>query len=132
MVRFLNIFKKFTNVTKTILKVAKIILHPRYRQENLANDIAIILLPKNIVTFNNYVQPVCLWRSDIYFTDIIGEVGTVVGWGRTETGELSNELRQASLQVVDTHTCLDSYRDVFGQFLTNNNFCAGQQDGLHS
>ncbi|KAG4071094.1 hypothetical protein HA402_013408 [Bradysia odoriphaga] len=55
-------------------------------RNNQDHDIAIILLETH-ATFNNYVQPVCLWRADkTDLSDIIGKYGTVVGWGRTETG----------------------------------------------
>ncbi|KAG4071090.1 hypothetical protein HA402_013404 [Bradysia odoriphaga] len=65
------------------IKIAEIIRHPRYTSENQDHDIAIILLETH-ATFNNYVQPVCLWRTDkTDLSDIIGRYGTVVGWGRT-------------------------------------------------
>lgn len=83
--------------------------------------------------FNSYVQPVCLWKEDKTDSyEIIGKYGTVVGWGRTETGEVSNELRQAALPVVDIFTCLESNRDLFGHFISRTNFCAGTRNGLHS
>lgn len=111
------------------MKVAKIIRHPDYVDENQKNDIAIVELTTH-VTFNNYVQPVCLWDAyEIHLSDIVGKHGTVVGWGHTETGQLSNALRQAALPVVDAFTCLESNSDLFGSFLARTNFCAGTRNG---
>lgn len=80
--------------------------------------------------FNNYVQPICLWKSDkTDLSEVIGKFGTAVGWGLTEQGETSDVLQEASLKVVDTFTCLRSNRDLYGRFLTDTNFCAGNGNG---
>lgn len=79
------------------------------------------------------MHPVCLWRENKSDSlDIVDRYGTVVGWGRTETRELSNELRQAELPVVDVFTCLESNPDVFGRFISRTNFCAGTRNGLYN
>ncbi|KAG4072407.1 hypothetical protein HA402_004339 [Bradysia odoriphaga] len=110
-------------------KVAKIIRHPDFLEEYKRNDIAIIELA-NTVTFDNYVQPVCLWSADkIHFSNIVGKFGTVVGWGHTESGQVSNALREAYMPVVDAFTCLESNPDLFGGFLSRGNFCAGTRNG---
>lgn len=110
-------------------QVAKIIIHPNFTEDDLNNDIAVIRLSAD-VAFNRYVQPVCLWKSgktDI--SEVIGKYGTVIGWGKTETGQISNELRQASLPVVSWGTCLESNRLFAGSLLSERNFCAGIRNG---
>lgn len=80
--------------------------------------------------FNTYVHPICLWKSGkTDLSEIVGKFGTVIGWGKTETGQISNELRQASLPVVPWGTCLESNRPFAGSLLTERNFCAGVRNG---
>lgn len=113
----------------TILQASKIVVHPNYNSIDFVNDIAMIKLSVH-ATFNNYVQPICLWNSDkIDLSGVIGKSGTVVGWGLTEKGEVSNVLREASLPVVGVITCLRSNPDVFGSLLSETNFCAGIRNG---
>ncbi|XP_037047942.1 transmembrane protease serine 12-like [Bradysia coprophila] len=86
-------------------EVKKIFVHPDFIYYTLINDIAILRLSKRI-KFNNYVQPVCLWKSNM--SEVIGKFGTVIGWGETETDKQSIELRQASLPVLPWTTCLEN------------------------
>lgn len=53
----------------------------------------------------------------------------VIGWGQTETGEVSKVLRRADMKVVPHLTCLRSNRNHFGALLSETNFCAGYRNG---
>lgn len=64
-------------------------------------------------------------------SQVTGRFGTVIGWGITESDTLSNILRQTILPVIPTLTCLESNRALFGNFLSEKNFCAGFQNGIH-
>ncbi len=104
-------------------------MHPNFHSDSLNNDIAIIRLSVDVV-FSRYVHPICLWKSnETDLLEVIGKFGTVVGWGKTQTGQLSNVLRQASLPVVSWSTCLESNRPFAGSLLTGRNFCAGSRNG---
>jgi len=110
-------------------QIARALIHPDFKRDNNENDIAIITLQTNII-FSSRVQPVCLWKSDkIDLQNLVGKPGTVVGWGLTEKGQISNALQEAKLPVVTTLTCLRSNRDLFGRLLTDGNFCAGTLNG---
>lgn len=110
----------------------RVIPHPGFTTSELRNDIAIIRLSTE-ATFTNYVQPICLWESNkVAISVVTKEHGTVIGWGLTENGQISHTLRQTVMPVVSLTTCLNSNRDVFGRFLSNNNFCAGFKNGTRS
>uniref|UniRef100_A0A182JX56 Peptidase S1 domain-containing protein n=1 Tax=Anopheles christyi TaxID=43041 RepID=A0A182JX56_9DIPT len=107
----------------------RIIVHEEYSAALVRHDIALIKLATDI-RFTDYVQPVCLWdraKTDIGL--LIGRVGTVVGFGITEIGEVADRLRVAYMPIVDTQTCLESNRNLFGRVLTRNVFCAGFRNG---
>lgn len=63
-------------------------------------------------------------------SEVIGRMGTVIGWGVTETDEISDVLQQANMLVVPSMTCLQKNRDFFGTYLSNLNYCAGFRNGL--
>lgn len=93
------------------------------------NDIAMIRLATD-ATFNNYVQPICLWDpNQLELSNVVGREGTVVGWGYTELGKSSNVLRKALMPVVASLVCLATNRNFFGFYLSATNFCAGVRNG---
>ncbi|KAL1490932.1 hypothetical protein ABEB36_011601 [Hypothenemus hampei] len=110
-------------------QVDSFIVHPDYNASFLYNDIAIIKL-SSPVEVNNYVRPCCLWdEQDTNFDNIVGKLGTVVGWGFNDKGEISKTLTKADLPIVSTTKCLFSNRPFYSQFLYDKNFCAGFKNG---
>lgn len=101
--------------------VFSIIPHEMYNFTNMHNDIAILKL-STVVTYTSYIYPSCLATDNF---DIMKKVGRVIGWGITETGELSSVLRSGYMPVVPPIECLESNRDFFGMFLFETNYCAG-------
>ncbi|XP_029709393.1 chymotrypsinogen A-like [Aedes albopictus] len=95
-----------------------------YSRTSPKYDIAILELDSE-VELSQYVQPACVYSRN----DLAGKIGTVIGWGITETNEVSSVLKEAELPVVDTLTCLTSNRYVFGPILDKGMFCAGYLDG---
>uniref|UniRef100_A0AAG5DGA4 Peptidase S1 domain-containing protein n=1 Tax=Anopheles atroparvus TaxID=41427 RepID=A0AAG5DGA4_ANOAO len=107
----------------------RIIVHEEYSATQVRHDIALIKLATDI-KFTDFVQPICLWdRSNVNIGPLVGRVGAVVGFGITEVGAVADRLRVAYMPIVDTQTCLDSNRNLFGRVLTRNIFCAGFRNG---
>ncbi|XP_063706892.1 serine protease 42-like [Culicoides brevitarsis] len=104
--------------------VFRIICHENFNRETVRHDIALLKLSTSVI-FTKFIQPACLPLENF---DISDQVGTVIGFGRTEKGELSNVLREAKMKVPKTMACLDSNRDFYGLFLYDGNFCAGELD----
>lgn len=113
-----------------MLQAGNIFLHPKFDSIDLSNDIAIVRL-SNEATFNNFVRPICLWDSNKRsLSEVSGRFGTVIGWGRTESAELSNILRQVSMPVVESLDCRHTHRSYAGSVISTTNFCAGSRNGL--
>lgn len=87
------------------------------------NDIALVVLSK-MVQFTRAILPACLPTQDV----AVGEIGKVVGFGRTETNETSQYLRMLQLPIVYPFKCLRKHRD-FCEIIDENQFCAGHTDG---
>lgn len=64
--------------TMVELPVKRVIVHPDFTYQHLANDIALVELEEPI-EFNDNTQPICL-PSD--YDDFAGEMGTISGWGK--------------------------------------------------
>lgn len=103
-------------------------MHPKY-QDNLKykgpliNDIALAELETE-VSFNDYMKPVCLPKSNIKFGP--NKMCIVTGFGRTSGGSRqSTTLRKANVTIVDYKTCTQIYRPGT---LTAQNVCAGSKE----
>ncbi|XP_075983831.1 chymotrypsin-like protease CTRL-1 [Anticarsia gemmatalis] len=130
---FMIHFGKFNLVTSKdgvqIKSLERIIVHPEYNASNLYRDLAILEL-KDTVTITDWVRPVCLWpESEIDLYHIIGEKGSVLGWGFEENGRAKEELSLLEIHIVDRDTCLNSYRQFYEKFATEDTYCASYKDG---
>ncbi|XP_049298148.1 uncharacterized protein LOC125771509 isoform X2 [Anopheles funestus] len=109
--------------------VDEVIAHPGYNASRFMNDIALLKLTNNI-TMTQFVQPVCLWTMDDGQEMIVGKNGSLVGFGLNEQDVVSDELKQATIGVVDALTCIKSDRVSYANQLTSEMFCAGGQQGV--
>ncbi|KAF5283195.1 hypothetical protein FQA39_LY17387 [Lamprigera yunnana] len=121
-----NLYKQDTSVQN--MGVSSIIVHPEYNASYLHNDLGILQLERP-AEITNFVRYVCLWDEEINLNNILDRLGTVVGWGFDETGDISESLMQAKMPVVSTETCIFSNRDFFSRFTTDKTYCAGFRNG---
>lgn len=110
-------------------QVVEIIIHPKYNSSNYQSDLAILLL-SSPVEYTMYVRPVCLWdKHETELSNVIGKEGIVAGWGYDETGQVTEDLKMASMPIVSQQTCLWSNSDFYPHFTSNMTFCAGFRNG---
>uniref|UniRef100_A0A8C4VAQ4 Coagulation factor VII n=1 Tax=Falco tinnunculus TaxID=100819 RepID=A0A8C4VAQ4_FALTI len=107
--------------------VARIIVHERYVNGQVDNDIALLNLetPMNLT---DYVVPICLpeKRFAVYELSSI-KFSTVSGWGRLlDGGATSSVLMRVDLPRVKTQEC-EKETDLN---ITENMFCAGDLTGV--
>ncbi|KPJ14532.1 Transmembrane protease serine 9 [Papilio machaon] len=87
--------------------------HPNFKSNAVRdiNDIAVLTLDKRL-KFSDKVQPICLPKEDMEFSDI---VLTVAGWGKTRQGALTSSryLQETKVKQVDSEECTKStiYKD---------------------
>ena len=76
----------------------QIFYHPLWESSILSNDFALLQL-ETPVPFSQAVSAVCLpTNAQETFAN---EVATISGWGVTETGQISNVLREVYRKVID-------------------------------
>ncbi|XP_044278200.1 serine protease hepsin [Varanus komodoensis] len=107
--------------------VTSIVYHGAYlpfldpNSEENSNDIALVHLATPL-SFNEYIQPVCLPALGQPLVD--GKICTVTGWGNTQYyGQQSDVLQEASVPIISTSVCNNP--DYYGNQIRPRMFCAG-------
>jgi secreted trypsin-like serine protease len=104
--------------------IDKLVVHAEYDPATHKNDIALIRFkgnPKGDIT------PSSIRRLDAGEVLKADQLLEVTGWGKTETGQGSNQLRKAKVPYVENETCNDpgSYNGT----ILRGMLCAGYRDG---
>uniref|UniRef100_A0A182W3L9 Vitamin K-dependent protein C n=1 Tax=Anopheles minimus TaxID=112268 RepID=A0A182W3L9_9DIPT len=101
--------------------VTAIIRHRSFDQNSYNNDIALLKLRKP-VEFTKTIRPVCLPKER---SEPAGQLGTVVGWGRTsEGGTLPALVQHVDVPILTLDQCRSmKYR---ASRITSNMLCAGK------
>lgn len=104
-------------------------VHRDYKGRDLSfdSDIAILVM-KETVTYTRFIQPICLWTFSSSVDVIVGERGTLVGWGRTETGDIATKAKVLEVPIVSESECLRA-DPSFAHITSNRTFCAGGRNG---
>lgn len=110
-------------------RAARIIVHPDYRRQKVTKDADLaILLTDDIVEFNDFIQPVCLWQAH-ETGDENDDKGTIVGWGRDSLDRRASTLpRKIELPIVTVNECIETSAAI-APALSDRTFCAGTLDG---
>lgn len=105
------------------LRVAKLIIHPRYNSSSLDFDYGLIQL-KDKITFNAKKQPITLFEfGDAALSN--DAVLFVSGWGSTRNSTDSKKLlRGVDVPLVQQKLCNDAYNGT----ITSRMICAGDYD----
>ncbi|ELW67835.1 Putative serine protease 41 [Tupaia chinensis] len=112
-----------------LYKVVDIIINPKYVRA--FHDIALLRLDSS-VSFNQYVQPICVLSSNSKF--LHRPDCWVAGWGVLDENQTAlpppYSLREAQVTVLNNTRCnylysQYSFQSLFSEF----SFCAGSEDG---
>ncbi|XP_053550127.1 serine protease 27-like [Bombina bombina] len=111
-----------------------ILIYPMYQGEGGSGDLALLEL-KSPVTLNNYILPICVPPSDLYFPS--GKMCWVTGWGDTQTDvQLTPPytLQEVEVPLINASTCNNMYSITFGfdpsiKLIEDDMVCAGYPEG---
>lgn len=104
--------------------IQKIVPHPNWSTKGIHYDADILILRlKRSVAFTEYIQPVCLPTAEQPIFEIRG---TVVGYGKSESGALhENVPRKVEIpSYTNDHCFFSDYQ--FARFGSPRTFCAGE------
>ncbi|KAG4077814.1 hypothetical protein HA402_013748 [Bradysia odoriphaga] len=87
-------------------------------------------LPSEKVEFIENIRPICLWEGDQSLEGIVGQFGTVAGWGGNGVNSLlTPEPKSIKMPIVSDVDCLRS-SEAYRYITSQRTFCAGSRDGL--
>jgi trypsin len=104
--------------------IDKVVLHAEYDSATHINDIALIRFkgtPKGDIT------PASIRRLDAGETLKVDQLLVVTGWGKTETGQGSKQLRKAKVPYVENETC--NGPESYNGTILPGMLCAGFREG---
>ncbi|CAH1738371.1 venom protease-like [Aphis gossypii] len=107
--------------------IERVIQHEEYNTPRFANDIGLIVL-KNKVNFNTFIQPICLPLSpDMKNIDMGDSLPFVAGWGTTESsGPRSSSLKEIQIPITNMTECKKLYESL--KFSIDDRvICAGEK-----
>ncbi|XP_060565192.1 uncharacterized protein LOC132724366 isoform X3 [Ruditapes philippinarum] len=119
--------REISETTQRVVKVEAIESHSEHVYFK-KNDIALLQL-EHPVTFNDYIQPICLPEPDEPLP-LFSECYTI-GWGKTKwDGDYAEVLQKLKMTLWDTKKCNSSVAwngEIYDTFL-----CAGYYSGVRS
>ncbi|XP_034063569.1 serine protease hepsin isoform X2 [Gymnodraco acuticeps] len=118
-------------VNANVAEVNTIVYHSSYLPfvdasiDDNSRDIAVLALTQPL-TFNEYVQPICLPAYGQRLVD--GQMGTVTGWGNIDYyGIQADILQEANVPIISDAVC--NGPDYYDNQITTSMFCAGYEKG---
>ncbi|XP_028833638.1 serine protease 56 [Denticeps clupeoides] len=106
-----------------IMKVNRIMTHPKFNPKTFNNDIALVELNAPVM-LSEYVTPVCLPSA---LEPPVGTPCLVAGWGSLyEDGPSADIVMEAKVPLLPQSTCKSS---LGKELVTNTMFCAGYLSG---
>ncbi|CRL02399.1 CLUMA_CG015395, isoform A [Clunio marinus] len=107
--------------------VSKKIVHPKYNFYTYEYDLALVKLEQPL-EFAPHISPICLPATDDL---LIGQNGTVTGWGRlSEGGTLPSILQEVSVPIVSNDRCKTMFLKAGRhEFIPEIFLCAGHEKG---
>lgn len=109
--------------------VEQIVIHSDYMSKDSSYDadIAVVIMQER-VEFTEFIRPICLWELSDNLNTVVGQFGTVIGWGRDNMGHIvTPEPKQIMVPVVSEAECLRS-SDTYRYITSQRTFCAGRLD----
>lgn len=113
-----------------IAQVDQIIIHSEYMTKGSSYDADIaVAIMRNRVEFTEFIRPICLWEGPDNLNGVVGQMGTVIGWGRDGSGKIvTTEPKKINVPIVSEADCLRS-SDTYRYITSDRTFCAGRRDG---
>lgn len=119
--------KRYEAGRETIPPV-KIYIHPDWNHlsVNYDGDIALLELER-AVQFNEYIQPICLWKTNF---EPGTSTGIIVGYGKSEdqTKKHENIPKKIEVPIHDQEKCFLTQPNL-AKISSRRTFCAGTGDG---
>lgn len=106
-----------------VIPVEQIIAHPQYNKRQYTNDIGLLRLQWDANFNPDSVRPICLPLTIEQQSKTLTSL-RITGWGKTETGSVSDVLLQANLNVINNNECERLYQTFSRVSIIDTHLCA--------
>lgn len=115
------------DLNQQVLKITRIITHPKYQWGKSNYDVALLQL-KNPVSMTDRIGTICLPES-AQDTIAKGTKCVTTGWGHTKLGEpyLPEQLQEVTVPIVSRSHC--NRPEAYNKLLPRHTLCAGYDEG---
>ncbi|KAL7012718.1 hypothetical protein ACKWTF_015001 [Chironomus riparius] len=112
---------------RILVDVNAIHIHPDWdvHSDSYDADIAVLELAE-AVKFNKFVRPICV--PDVESGAAGASLGTVIGFGKTEAGTISDVAKKIEISIYDFKNCSEHSSD-HRSLISHRTFCGGSADG---
>ncbi|KAL4705221.1 hypothetical protein ACJJTC_000219 [Scirpophaga incertulas] len=126
----LDLEREDEGATPTDVLIQEKIKHEEYSPTAFTNDIAILLLERD-VPFTQLIKPICIPKdSELRARSFENYNPIIAGWGDTEfRGPSATHLQALQLPVVSNSYCANAYAAYKAQRIDERVLCAGFQQG---
>lgn len=105
--------------------VERTVVHPEYNDTTWENDLAILFLSENI-TYSPSARNISLANDEIVDDQNV----TLTSWESQTDDAASDALQAIALTTVNQEVCAEGYQPTTAPDVTENNLCAGNEDGV--
>lgn len=104
-------------------------MHPQWNPNTVRFDADIAILElEHEISFNTYIQPICLWNS---FREPSVSSGVIVGYGISDPNKpkkIENTPRVLNVPIINQVRCFLN-DPALANISSERTFCAGSADG---
>ncbi|XP_017076709.2 LOW QUALITY PROTEIN: serine protease gd [Drosophila eugracilis] len=90
------------------------------------SDVGLLVLNEAMV-YTKYIQPLCLWTSNMGLPPNEGDTGAVAGWGYDRSAQKTRFPKTVSVRLVPRDQCLKEMKRA-EDFITRRTVCAGNSE----
>lgn len=106
--------------------ISKIVVHHDFDSTATTFDADLaMLVTTDQIKFSEYIQPVCLWDSDVLPSET---EALVAGWGTSENKTLEPLPKKLRLKIHDYESCIKDHPDLV-QIASSRSICGGDGKG---
>ncbi|XP_037730952.1 serine protease gd [Drosophila subpulchrella] len=111
----------------SLVSVSRVITPSAYEGSPVPDvDVGLLVLNAAMV-YTKYIQPLCLWSSNMGLPPNEGDSGAVAGWGYDRSAQKTRFPKTVSVRLVPRDQCLKEMKRA-EDFITRRTVCAGNPE----
>ncbi|XP_017001400.2 chymotrypsin-like protease CTRL-1 [Drosophila takahashii] len=108
----------------SLVSVSRVVTPSAYEGSPVPDaDVGLLVLSAAMV-YTKYIQPLCLWSSNMGLPPNEGDTGAVAGWGYDSSAQKTRFPKTVSVRLVPRDQCLKEMKRA-EDFITRRTVCAG-------